>query len=555
MKQLFPKKDISPVWFWLGVAVLTGAKFVLSFFQRTYVWVGGAPIDDELMFRAAEYITAGQWLGPYDWLTLSKHMFFPLWLALLHWLHLPYLGANQLLWAGACLALVQAFAPVLQKRWARLAAFGVMVFLPSAMASFTLRVYRDSIFPALCLLFFAGVAGYALRYHKPVKNSLGWQLLAGLGLAASWLCREDGYWLVPFLGAGTLILVWFILREKELNRKPLRCLTLLIPFGVTAGLLGVFAGINLAYYGVFTISDFSYGSFAQAMGAMNRVEEEEFVPLVSVPYEVRQKIYDTTDAMDCLEYWLEEDPSIRNSYMNPESGDYRAGGFYWAVRLAAQNEGKYESAHTAREYWQQVADEINAACDSGALPSEGGKRSGTAPSVRSEYVLPVIQEAGYSLWFCATFQDCEPYYEELRSIGTAEELAVWGDYLGSPANAAAQEGSDLPYYSPLQKLVYLGLNVVRMIYAVVLPFALVLAVFLQIRKVFRIKESRDWVIWWILTGLLGMALLRVFLIAFMEVAAFQIGTYVMYLATVHPLLALYAFMGIYTGWEVRPWRR
>ena len=555
MKHSISQKDLPTLWFWAGIVILTAAKVLLSFFQQTYVWVGGAPIDDELMFRAAQYISAGQWLGPYDWLTLSKHMLFPFWLALIHLLHLPYLGANQLLWAGACLALVQAFAPVVKKRWARLVFFGGMVFLPTAMASFTLRVYRDSIYPAICLFFFAGVVGYALRYRKPLKYCLGWQLLAGFGLAASWLCREDGYWLVPFLVAGTAILLWFILREKSLDRTALRSLSLVIPFGITAALLGVFAGINLAYYGVFTISDFSYGSFSQAMGAMNRVREDSFVPLVSVPYEVREKIYEATDAMDCLEYWLEEDPSIQNSYRNPQSGDYRAGGFYWAVRLAAEKEGKYQTALTAQHYWQQVADEINAACDSGALPSEGGKRSGTAPSIRSEYVLPVLQEAGRSLWFCATFQDCAPYYPDQRSIGTPEELAVWEEYLGSSANAAAQEGSDLPYYSPLQKLVYLGLEGIRLVYAILLPLALILALFLQVRMAFQKKEKAQWLVWWILTGLLGMAILRIFLIAFMEVAAFQIGTYVMYLATVHPLLMIYALMGIYTGWEVRPWRK
>ena len=36
-----------------------------------------------------------------------------------------------------------------------------------------------------------------------------------------------------------------------------------------------------------------------------------------------------------------------------------------------------------------------------------------------------------------------------------------------------------------------------------------------------------------------MALLRAAMISFMEVASFNIGTYVMYLATVHPLLVLF----------------
>lgn len=43
----------------------------------------------------------------------------------------------------------------------------------------------------------------------------------------------------------------------------------------------------------------------------------------------------------------------------------------------------------------------------------------------------------------------------------------------------------------------------------------------------------------------GMALLRCAMIAFVEVSSFGIGTSTMYLATVHPLLALYAFVGLF----------
>lgn len=71
------------------------------------MWAGGAPLDDELMFRAANAITSGQWLGEYDYLTLSKSMFFAVWLALLNKLHLPTC------WAGHCCG-------VLQRCWRRL---------------------------------------------------------------------------------------------------------------------------------------------------------------------------------------------------------------------------------------------------------------------------------------------------------------------------------------------------------------------------------------------------------------------------------------------------
>ena len=87
-------------------------------------------------------------------------MFFAVWLALLNKLHLPYLLGGALLWCAA--ALLAAFAlrplwrksPAGQARALTLLLYALLAFLPSSWASYTLRVYRDNIFPALCLLFF-----------------------------------------------------------------------------------------------------------------------------------------------------------------------------------------------------------------------------------------------------------------------------------------------------------------------------------------------------------------------------------------------------------------
>ncbi|HRL03545.1 MAG TPA: hypothetical protein PKX81_01335, partial [Gemmiger formicilis] len=105
MKHFRPR--LSRRAFWVLCALLVCLRLALTGFQQAYIWVGGAPLDDELMFRAANHITAGQWLGAYDYLTLSKAMFFPVWLALLHALHLPYLISGAALWCGA--ALLAAF--------------------------------------------------------------------------------------------------------------------------------------------------------------------------------------------------------------------------------------------------------------------------------------------------------------------------------------------------------------------------------------------------------------------------------------------------------------
>ena len=48
-----------------------------------------------------------------------------------------------------------------------------------------------------------------------------------------------------------------------------------------AGGIGIFCALNQAYYGVFTLSDFSGGAFADAMGAMSRVATDAEDPMLS----------------------------------------------------------------------------------------------------------------------------------------------------------------------------------------------------------------------------------------------------------------------------------
>lgn len=535
--------------FWLWAALITLLRCAVTHFQLAYMWAGGAPLDDELMFRAANAITSGQWLGEYDYLTLSKSMFFAVWLALLNKLHLPYLLGGALLWCAA--ALLAAFAlrplwrksPAGQARALTLLLYALLAFLPSSWASYTLRVYRDNIFPALCLLFFAGMAGAALRavfYTRQQAPIWPWLLAAGVGLACGYLNREDaGLFLLPFAIAATLCMLVVLLHR----RRWLCAAAQVIPYAVLAAGVGIFCALNQHWYGVWGLSDFSEGSFADAMGAMTRVATDSDEPLLSVPADAREKLYAEIPQLQCLQYWLEEDPQLQNDFRDPELDDYRAGSFYWAIRRAAQYEGIYADAATADAYWQSVADAINAACDNGTLPARSGRRSATSQPIRAQYVLPAIREAAKSALWALTFQDCPAYYQTLRSIGTTEDVAQWSAYLHCNFNNAAEAGKDTPYYAPLQELAYRALGVLRCVYAVLLPLAFVWAVvrhLCALPMVLR-RTAGAALPWLLLFGLLAMAALRCGMIAFVEVSSFGIGTSTMYLSTVHPLLLLYTY--------------
>ena len=155
----------------------------------------------------------------------------------------------------------------------------------------------------------------------------------------------------------------------------------LIPYLMLGAGVLTFCTLNYTHYGVFALSDFSEGSFAAAMGAMMRVDTDSDKPYLSVPADARAKIYAAVPELEPLAYWLEEDDRLQNDFRDPGLDDYRAGSFYWAIRRAAQFEGVYADAQTAADYWQTVADKINAACDADTLPSRTGKRTATSLSL------------------------------------------------------------------------------------------------------------------------------------------------------------------------------
>ena len=539
--------DLSRRAFWVWVVGLVAVRLALTAFQQAYTWVGGAPLDDELMFRAAQSISAGQWLGGYDYLTLSKSMFFPVWLAFLHALHIPYLLGGVGLWCAAALFAAFAFSPLWEKlpagqgRAVTLGLFAALVWLPTSWASYTLRVYRDNIFPALCLLAFAGFSAAALRVLRTDRTPLWpWLLAGGAGLTAGYLNREDaGLFLLPFTVLATLGMLGVAVRRRRWTRA----LVQLLPYAMLAGGIGIFCALNQAYYGVFTLSDFSGGAFADAMGAMSRVATDAEDPMLSVPADARQKLYAAVPELEPLSYWLEEDPQMINDFRDPQLEDYRAGSFYWAIRRAAQYEGIYDTAAGAEAYWQTVADKVNAACEDGTLPTRSGRRSGTTQPIRAEYVLPTLQESVRSLGWVLTFQDCAAY-ETQRSIGTPEDFAQWSGYLHCGLNGAAEAGKDTPYYSPNQKLVFGLFGALRLVWAFALPVCFILAVLFWLRALpASVRAARKCftalVPWTLQTLLLFMAALRCGMIAFVEASSFGIGTSTMYLATVQPLLVLF----------------
>lgn len=536
------KKDISPK-VAIGIAaLLVAVKLAFTSMQMMYILPMSATFDDDLYFKLAQNISQGAWLGAYDYLTLSKYPLFALWLAFVHKLGLNYLIANQLLWIAACAFGTVCFAPVLKKNLHRLLLFAALLFNPSLSTDYTLRVYRDSIFPILCFVFFVALSGFALRQKQKIKNNIGFLIMAGFGLGFAWICREDGFWLLPFALAATIICACYICFDKNLQNKAKRLICLTIPYFMTALCALTICSINYKYYNRFIISDFTSKEFKTAYGNMTRLSQERWNPLVAVPTDVRMRMYESCESFGQFKYYLEESP-ISQGFRNPVFDDYQSGSFYWALRRSAQELGIYKDADTAKEYFEKLAQEIEVLCsrDENAL----AKRSATTSPIRAEYVPLVLEEVAQEMKYVICFEGMKGYYPDDLSDASTGQIEKWESFLNTKSNYSAIEYTATPYYSTRQLAAYKLYDAVTWIYRALVPIGLVLCLIGSVKNLvlFKKKNEQIQLLAIICPGLLLMGIFRMFIIAYMEVSAFNIGIYSMYLGTVYPLAVLCAFMG------------
>ncbi len=542
--------EISRKLFWIVALGCVAVKLALCAFQLIQIFPENAPIDDELMLAAAQSIRAGEWLGPYSWTTIAKHMFFSVWLALLNLLHIPYLIGGQLLWLFACGCTVRAFAPVLPKRIARLCLFLVLWFSPYSTAAFTLRVYRDNIFPSLCLLFFAGMLGLGIRLKSSVRSMLLWGTLSGVGFGLAWLTREDGVWLLPFAVCGAAVCILAILCANEpIRRRLIRLLPLSAGVCAAAICICAYCYMNLQYYGRFVVSDFTSSEFSAVINAFKRADSDTPHKRILVCKETRQKIYDAVPEAVALGELLET-PEYMHGYGDIEYGEYTSGGFCWALRRAAYDAGYAIDAQSAARFYQDLANKINAACDSGQVPNAASSASGGAFTVPydSSFLLPTLKECGNSLRVLLLFEQCSSLAP--LSYATPDQAYPAEQFTMTKSSKTAIANTADPYYTRPERLSGFCFTLITWCYRIAIFPALFFGIRELVRGLRRLfielrhkKFTRDGLLCVLIFGILCSILLRIGIVSYMESTNYLIGTYLLYLSSAGPLILLIAGLG------------
>ncbi len=530
------------------IAVSVMFKLLLVSFQMITIYPNAAPVDDELMFSAAQSIGEGNWLGEYGYATMAKHMFFSVWLFALNTLHIPYLIGGQLLYLAAVLLCVCATRPLMQKRLYSLLLFDILWFSPISVAEYTTRVYIDNIYSSVCLLFFAAVIGFALRFNKPFKNSVFYSVMAGVSLAVVWLTKDDGIWVLPFGICAILISLIFILTSKlSFVDKILKLLSPVLIVVLFIGGISLYKAQNLEHYGRYIISDYTSDEFQDFIGAMVAADTNGPHAGILISRETRLKLYDAIPELAAVGEYLETD-KYYNSVGYVDRQELKSGGVLWAIREAAFEAGFADTPQKAEQFYSSMTTQIYDAIASGEID---GNLNGVNPISATlvpfdyRYILPTAREMINSLEVLVNFQQTSTLAP--LSVATLEEAEEWGDYTSTKVSNTAIVNSNEPFYNPLELLVEVIYKVITSFYRVVVPVLLVSSfcfLIKDIKKAFKDLKNKEFSLHAIKTilliGILLSIVLRITIISYIEISSFRIGTDLMYLAPAGTLLLMFA---------------
>lgn len=384
----------------MGIVAAAVTKLWLVAFWRVAAF-SFAGYDDLWFLRKARSILEGQWLGPYDHLTLIKGPAYPLWIALTSSLHLPLLFAQQVLYVIASFALVRAVAPSIRSPLWRLALFVVVAFNPMTFADdLPSIVSREHFTSSMALLFVAGAAGALFRLDRTAARALPWLMLCGLAFSVFWHIREEGVWILPFaacmLFAGLLHAGW----KRTL-------LMASVPVAMFAVAHAALVAANGMRYGIWAVVEFKEKSFVRAYGTLTGARQYPTRPRIPMPKETRERVYAVSPAFAELRPFLEAEVGERWVGFSGEQGDGDIGGaaFMWAFREAVQKAGYYDRGGSAvRAYYDRITREVEAAQRAGRLEARG-VRATLRPPVLKGQRKQIVRTWARALYRIAAFAD------------------------------------------------------------------------------------------------------------------------------------------------------
>ncbi len=485
--------------------------------------------DDVLMVNQADSILKGEWLGEYNCLTLVKGPFTPLFIAFFNILHIPFLMAQEIFYDISIIFLLLVFRKKIKSQWKLILIYIVLLFNPITFCNELARVYRDGIYTSLIVFLIACTIGLFLNRKEKMQKIRGYQIGLGITLSAIILCREETVWILPYLIGTILVNIIYILRDTELKEKTKRIITYLIPVAIITISVFTVIGLNYKYYGVFQLNQYWGKEFKEAYGALTRIIPEKQKRKVPITRETLKKAYEVSPKFAELEEYLEGEEGKEWAKCGDSSGyEIQGGWIHWAIMRAVESKGYYKDAVTANNYYEEVANEINQACDEGKIKAYPNKIISNKIKFDFEDIIKTLQKTPVTISYQVEYYLMStrvriapiPETEEKQKMQEKFENVTREKVVALNSYEKENEKLQLKILQNIQKI-YETINPIIFIISIVSTI-----IYIIINLIF--KKSKENV--WILLGLWGLYYSRIFIITFTHMTMYTEAMNISYLA-------------------------
>jgi hypothetical protein len=350
--------DWGRIWFPLSL-------FALALFK---LWVVHAEdiIGSATEYDALWFVTSAKywyWNAPYSWTAFVRPPAYPLWIALVHAIHLPQRLAIELLQLSAWLTLVLVLRRAGIPRGLGVIAFAVLALHPGSFQWYDYTM-ADAFYGAVLPFALAGFIGMIFGSAR-----MWMSILAGLAIAILWNTREESVLLV--LMGGAFVAFW-LGRERAVGgswrvalgkiRTP--ALTMI---AMSILLVLTVYSANYRAFRAFAKSEMSSRHFVAVFHALLRIKTDSAQRYVPITSDSLEKAFAVSPTFAFLKSQLEGEvgeiwrtESLHRLGVRNEIG---INWMMWAVRQAASGVGLYATPAKADHFYRKAAHEINRACD------------------------------------------------------------------------------------------------------------------------------------------------------------------------------------------------